>query len=135
MERETESGGQGQAKIQYASEEIRQRTHTYIHLIVIKACWQHGLLLLFHVIHPYHPSLLLDPRDGIQFSHRVGEFKFLLVGHHWCLWALVHRRTSLMSSFIILKKCPAWNTSWSIEDKEISWHFFDYAVPCINKMQ
>ena len=35
---------------------------------------------LIFIIHPNGQSLIAGPLDGIKFSHRVDEFKPLLVG-------------------------------------------------------
>ena len=54
------------------------------------------LSLTFHL---YRPSLLVDPLESIQFTHRADECKFVLVDQYCCIG--VHNKTFLMSSSLL----------------------------------
>ena len=80
--------------------------NSYISLLVrevtiIMSCCQHGHRRPSLVTPLYRSSLLAGPQGYIQYPHRAVVCKFEMVT------LLVHRRTSLMSSSLLLQQCPA----------------------------
>ena len=88
-------------------------------IIIIKFCWQHRFLWFSRTTLP----IIHCPWQGLQTTYnilyRVDISQSLLVGQHW----YVHRRTLLMSSFLLLQQCPlphilfiilAWFLRWKI---------------------
>ena len=57
--------------------------------------------------HPYHLSLPAGLPNYNPCLHRDDVSKFLLVGQHWLICVVVHRRTSLRNVSLLLQQCPA----------------------------
>ena len=68
-----------------------------------------SLSLSLHLITPpYHLSFLVGLQGKILRPDRADIYKSLLVGQHWHVYARVCKRTSLMSSSLLLQQCPAY---------------------------
>ena len=67
------------------------------HLIIILSCHQHGYPLPTLATPPYRSSLPVGPQGYIPYAQRTGR----------PACEGVHRRTSLMSSSLLLQQCTA----------------------------
>ena len=85
--------------------------------IIIIACRQHGFLLLFLTICPYHPSHLLSPLDCTQCSHRTDKYVFA----GW--------RKLLMSLSLLLQQWSVY-LSWMVSEMGDKWPYNCWFVGC-----
>ena len=77
-------------------------------IVIILSCHQHGYPWPSLTTSPYHSSLPAGPQGYTPYPHRAALCRFelvtlLLLGHV----KGVHRSTSLMSSSLLLRQCPA----------------------------
>ena len=95
-------------------------------IIIIKVCQQHGFPYIVLIMSWSLP--LASLLNGIQYLLRANESNFLLVGQFW--YVAVHRRITLMSSFIfLLLQCPAYlaHITWTFYEIGSNWlYVFTY---------
>ena len=97
--------------------------------------WKHAKQLRFLgfsvTIRPYQPLCLVCLVDNIRYLQKADEFKFLFIGHLWC----VHVYESIREHLLWIHPCftpvPRWiainrlSTQWifDVSDK-MQWEFF-----------
>ena len=94
-------------------------------IITHKVCWQHRFFWHSLIIHPYWPSLLVNPLDTTQCLHTSDKSKFLQVG----LWIGVHRGTLIMISSLLFQK-NIFYLSYLVCKMRGLWHYSSFFVGC-----
>ena len=98
--------------------------------IIIKFCWEHEVSWLSCTIYPYQLSFLKVPFCRIQCSHRVNDYKFLLLPTVVCLCVRIYWRMSLISLSWLYQLNPAglfWFI-WTVFKMGGKWSYSCYFV-------